>query len=489
MIPVLLIGIPLLAGLIGFSLKDVVAKRWALFASLLTLGVMVTGLCLPASSDMLTFSADWMGGNLKTQFAVSLDGMGKMLCLLTTLAFPIIFISTWKEEYANARNFFGLMLLSQTGLIGVFLASDALLFYIFWELALIPVYFLASQWGGERRIAATFKFFIYTFLGSLMMLIGIIYLYFHTPGHSFALASFYQAHLQITNEGQSWLFWFIFIAFAVKMPIFPFHTWQPDTYEQSPPAVTMVLSGLMVKMGLFGILRWLAPVLPMGTYLWGDTVSALCIIGMIYASLIAMRQNDLKRLVAYSSIAHMGLMCLTIFATTTIGIQGVMIQMFNHGINIIGLWVVVYLIEKQFKTRKISELGGLAAKAPGLTLMFVIIVLANIALPLTNAFIGEFLMFTGVYTSRVTNYNVVFTATAGLTVILAAVYMLNMVQKVFYGPANALTVKAMDVRFFEKCLLTVVVLIILVFGVYPQPLIRLTQDSVDLLMSKMFVKP
>ena len=488
MIPVLLIGIPLLAGLIGFSLKDAAAKRWALFASLLTLAVIVTGICLPADSSLLKFSTDWMG-SLNSRFAVSMDGMGKILCLLTALSFPIIFISTWNEDYVKAKNFFGLMLLSLTGLLGVFLASDALLFYIFWELALIPVYFLASQWGGERRIAATFKFFIYTFLGSLMMLIGIIYIYFHTPGHSFALSAFYQAHLQITNETQSWLFWFIFVAFAVKMPIFPFHTWQPDTYEQSPPAVTMVLSGLMVKMGLFGILRWLAPVLPMGTYLWGDTVSALCIIGMIYASLIALRQDDLKRLVAYSSIAHMGLMCLTIFATTTIGIQGVMIQMFNHGINIIGLWVVVYLIEKQFKTRKISELGGLAANAPVLTMMLVIIVLANIALPLTNAFIGEFLMFTGIYTSHATNYNVVFVATAGLTVILSAVYMLNMVQKVFYGPANALTGKAKDIQVSEKWLLSFIVLIILVFGIYPEPLIRLTQGSVDLLMSKMFVKP
>ncbi len=433
MIPVLLIGIPLLAGLIGFSLKDAAAKKWALFASLLTLGVMVAGIFLPDDSNLLRFSVDWMG-SLKSQFAISLDGMGKILSLLTALAFPIIFIATWNESYNKARNFFSLMLLSLTGLLGVFLASDALLFYIFWELALIPVYFLASQWGGERRIAATFKFFIYTFLGSLMMLIGIIYIYFHTPGHSFALAAFYQAHLQIANETQSWLFWFIFVAFAVKMPIFPFHTWQPDAYEQSPPAVTMVLSGLMVKMGLFGIMRWLAPVLPMGTYLWGDTVSTLCIIGMIYASLIAMRQDDLKRLVAYSSIAHMGLMCLAIFATTAIGIQGVMIQMFNHGINIIGLWVVVYLIEKQYGTRKISELGGLAARAPGLTMMLVIIALANIALPLTNAFIGEFLMFTGIYTSHATSYNIVFVATAGLTVILAAVYMLNMVQKVFYGP-------------------------------------------------------
>ena len=193
------------------------------------------------------------------------------------------------------------------------------------------------------------------------------------------------------------------------MPIFPFHTWQPDTYEQSPTAVTMVLSGLMVKMGVFGLIRWLAPVLPMGTYMWGDTVSTLSIIGMIYASLIAMQQDDLKRLVAYSSIAHIGLMCVAIFATTEPGIQGVMIQMFNHGINIIGLWIVVFLIEKQFGTRKISELGGLAAKAPVLTLMLVIITLANIALPLTNGFIGEFLMFTGIYSSRATTYNVIFT--------------------------------------------------------------------------------
>jgi NADH-quinone oxidoreductase subunit M len=488
MVPVLLIGIPLLAGLIGFSLKDTVSKSWALFASFLVLGVVIAGICMAGDDKMLQINEPWME-SLGARFAIGLEGPGKILCVLTALAFPVIFISTWKEDYKKANNFFALMLLSEAGLLGVFLAADALLFYFFWELALIPVYFLASQWGGERRVAATFKFFIYTFLGSLMMLIGLVYIYFHTPTHSFALSAFYQAHLQISNGKQSWLFWFIFIAFAVKMPIFPFHTWQPDTYEQSAPAVTMVLSGLMVKMGLFGILRWLAPVLPMGTYLWGDTVSALCVIGMIYASLIAMRQDDLKRLVAYSSIAHMGLMCLAIFATTEIGMQGVMIQMFNHGINIIGLWILVYLLEKQFKTRKISELGGLAAKAPALTIFFVVITLANVALPLTNAFIGEFLMFSGIYTSHATIYNVVFVATAGLTVILAAVYMLNMVQRVFYGPLNAHTAMAVDIRTYEKWVLALIVVIILAFGVYPEPLIRLTHHSVETLLSKMFVKP
>ncbi len=488
MVPVLLIGIPLLAGLIGFSLKDAAAKSWALFASILVLGVSLTGICLPKSSKQLLFSTPWMG-SLGSHFAISLDGTAQILCLLTALAFPVIFISTWKEEYKKANHFFSLMLLSQTGLLGVFLAGDALLFYFFWELALIPVYFLASQWGGEKRIAATFKFFIYTFLGSLMMLIGILYIYFHTRDHSFALSAFYQAHIQIPAATQSWLFWLIFLAFAVKMPIFPFHTWQPDTYEQSPTAVTMVLSGVMVKMGVFGVLRWLAPVLPMGTYMWGDTVSGLCIIGMIYASLIAMRQDDLKRLVAYSSIAHMGLMCLAIFATTEAGIQGVMIQMFNHGINIIGLWIVVYLIEKQFNTRRISELGGIAAKAPVLTTMLVIITLANIALPLTNAFIGEFLMFSGVYSSKATSYNVVFTVFAAVTIILSAVYMLNMVQRVFYGPLNGRTENAVDIRTNEKMVLGFLVILILLIGVYPEPLFRLTQGAVDSLLAKMYLKP
>jgi NADH-quinone oxidoreductase subunit M len=488
MIPVLLIGIPLLAGLIGFSLKDAAAKGWSLFTTLLVLAVSLAGISMSRPSSALAFSTPWLG-SLNSHFSVQMDGTGQILCLLTALAFPVILISTWSAEYKKAHNFFALMLLSQAGLMGVFVATDALLFYFFWELALIPVYFLASQWGGEKRVAATFKFFIYTFLGSLMMLIGLIYIYFHTRDHSFSMAAFYEAHLQIPGGTQTWLFWFIFVAFAVKMPIFPFHTWQPDTYEQSPTAVTMVLSGIMVKMGVFGVLRWLAPVLPLGTYIWGDTVSALCIIGMIYASLIAMRQDDLKRMVAYSSIAHIGLMCMAIFATTEAGLQGVMIQMFNHGINIIGLWIVVYLIEKQFNTRKISELGGLAAKAPGLTIMLVIITLANIALPLTNAFIGEFLMFSGIYSSKVTQYNVVFLATSILTVILSAVYMLNMVQRVFYGPTNTLTAKGVDIKINEKIVLGFIVVLIVLIGVYPEPLFRIAQDAVDSLLAKMFVKP
>jgi len=476
------------SGFIGFFIKSSsTAKSWSLFSSIITLIISLTGIVLYNDNAHLQFNAEWIPA-LNSRFAVRLDGMGQILCLLTAVSFPIIFIATWREEYKNAKNFYALMLLSQTGLMGVFLSMDALLFYFFWELALVPVYFLASQWGGERRIQATFKFFIYTFVGSLFMLVGIIFLYFHTKDHSFSIESFYALRTTISSQDQSWLFWLFFVAFAIKMPIFPFHTWQPDTYEQSSTAVTMVLSGIMVKMGLFGLIRWLAPVLPIGTWAWGDTASALCIIGMIYASLLAIRQNDLKRMVAYSSIAHIGLMCLAVFATTQISMQGVMIQMFNHGINIIGLWIVVDLIERQFHTRKLNELGGLALKAPSLAILLVVIALANVALPLTNAFIGEFMMFSGIYGSVATKYNVVFTVTAGISIILSAVYMLNMIQKVFYGNSNALTANAKDIRANEKIILAVIVVLILVVGIYPQPVFELTKGIVDTILAKMNYK-
>ncbi|MBS1947153.1 MAG: NADH-quinone oxidoreductase subunit M [Bacteroidetes bacterium] len=488
MIPVLFILIPLLSGLIGFFIKNKnTAKNWSLFASIVVFAVSVCGLALSKTSTALHYSAEWLP-SLGSKFSVAMDGLSQILTLLTSISFPVIFIATYNTEYKNAGNFYALMLLAQAGLMGVFVATDALLFYFFWELALIPFYFLCSTWGGEKRIQATFKFFIYTFTGSLLMLIGIIYLYQLTSDHSFSLESFYRLKSIISAKDQTWIFWIFFIAFAIKMPIFPFHTWQPDTYEQSATAVTMVLSGVMVKMGLFGLLRWLAPVVAGGTWLWGDTASALCIIGMVYASLIAIQQDDLKRLVAYSSIAHIGLMCLAVFATTQTGLQGVMIQMFNHGINIIALWIVVELIERKLGTRKISELGGLAQKAPALAVLLMIVALANIALPLTNAFVGEFLMFSGIYTSTATTYNIVFTVAAGINIILSAVYMLNMIQKVFFGNTNALTENAKDIQWNEKLILAALVIVIIAIGVYPQPVLDLTKTTVDTIITKMNFK-
>lgn len=460
----------------------------ALLASFVTLAVALLALTIRPGSNDLVFRTDWMQ-TLGSSFSVKMDGMGLILCLLNAVAFPIIFISTWGTQYKNSPRFFALMLLTQAGMMGVFLAMDALLFYFFWELALIPAYFLCSQWGGERRIQVTFKFFVYTFLGSLLMLLGLLYIYFQTPERSFDIEAFYNAKNVLSANQQSWLFWLLFIAFAIKMPIFPFHTWQPDTYEQSNTATTMVLSGVMVKMGVFALLRWLLPVLPFASWSWGDTISRLAIVGMLYASLVAIRQNDLKRLVAYSSIAHIGLMCLAIFAESKSGMQGVMIQMFNHGVNIIGLWIIIEMIERQYGTRKISELGGIAHKAPILAIFVVVIALANIALPLTNGFIGEFLMFNGIFNSTVTKYNVLFTVLAGLTIIFAAIYTLNMIRKVFYGEQSALTSTPLKLGWYEITGLGAIVLIVLAMGIYPQAMLNLTNDISDSILKNADITP
>lgn len=476
MIPVLLIVIPLLSGLVSFFIKDAkAAKGWALLSSVVTLLVSLAGIFLYHQAANLHYDAPWLQ-TLGSRFTVGLDGMGQMLCLLNAIAMPLIFAATYKNHYRNPGAFYALMLLTQAGMMGVFTSYDLLLFYFFWELALIPAYFLCSQWGGEKRIAVTFKFFIYTFVGSLLMLIGILYLYYKNPEQSFALKDIYATAL--SNGDQAWVFWMFFIAFAIKMPVFPFHTWQPDTYEQAPTAATMVLSGVMVKMGIFAVLRWLIPVFPAATDQFSQLIIVLSVIGMLYASLIAIRQDDIKRLIAYSSIAHIGLMCAAIFAQQRVGLEGVMIQMFNHGVNVIGLWIVADAIESKLGTRKFSQLGGLAQKAPALAILFVVMALANVALPLTNAFVGEFLMFNGLF-----RYDIWTTAVAGLSIILAAVYTLNMVQKIFYGPTTMLSEQAGEAKSNVQWTLAVLAIVIIVLGVYPQPMLELTKDSVNAIVA------
>ncbi|NCT93665.1 MAG: NADH-quinone oxidoreductase subunit M [Chitinophagaceae bacterium] len=478
MIPVLLILIPLITGLVTCFLKETgLARTWAMLSALATLAVAVTGIYF-YSPAQLSFDAAWLPA-LGSRFTLSLDGMGKMLVLLTAISYPVIFLATNRNNYPKASSFYALMLLTQAGLMGVFVATDALVFYFFWELALIPVYFLCSIWGGEKRIATTFKFFIYTFIGSLLMLIGILYMYFQTADHSFAWKAFYSTAL--SGGQQAFLFWLFFIAFGIKMPVFPLHTWQPDAYEQSPTATTMVLSGIMVKMGLFGVVRWLIPFFPEAVHQAGHIVIILAVIGMLYASFIAIRQDDLKRLIAYSSIAHIGLMCAALFVGNNIGMEGVMVQMFNHGINVIGLWIVADAIEQQLGTRKLSELGGLAQKAPALAILLVVLAFANIALPLTNAFVGEFLMFNGLF-----RYNIWIAAVACISIILAAVYTLNMVQKIFYGEPSTATANATDVSGNIRLALVLVVLLVIFLGVYPQPVIDLTKDTVQAVLA---VKP
>lgn len=470
MLTVLLILIPLITGLLTFGLKGSGPKVLGLISSLASLAVVAGALIqFQTAPEALQLSVPWIP-QLGARFQVGLDGMGAMLCLLTAIAFLLVFITIYNRDYERPGSFYGLMLLSQAGLVGVFTAYDAMLFYVFWELALIPVYFLCSMWGGEKRIPVTFKFFVYTFAGSLLMLVGIIYLYLQSPDKSFSYASF--TNLNLPAQEQSWLFWLLFVAFAIKMPIFPFHTWQPDTYEQSPTPVTMILSGVMVKMGLFGIIRWLIPVLPQGSYMWSDVAIVLSVIGIIYASCIAIVQTDFKRLIAYSSIAHIGLMSASIFAHNEQSLQGLQVQMFNHGINIIGLWIIVEIIQQRLNIKNMEEMGGIASYAPRMAIFLVIVALANIALPLTNGFVGEFLMFSGLF-----QYNVWVMAVAGLGVILAAVYTLNMLQKVIFGQSNTLTSTVTDLQNTELVALSIIVIIILFLGFYPKPILELVNST------------
>ena len=474
MILILLILIPLLSGILSFAVKGDGAKVLALISSVLTLAVSVYVSGVNYSGP-ISYIHDWIP-ILGTHFSLMGDGMSSMLCLLTGIVVTVVMIVNVNKEVEKPGAFYGVLLLSQAGLMGVFLAYDALVFYVFWELALIPVYFLCSKWGGEKRIAVTFKFFVYTFVGSLMMLAGLIYLSMQTQGmSSYAWADIVRAGSSLPAGTQVWLFWLIFIAFAIKMPIFPFHTWQPDTYEQSPTPVTIILSALMVKMGLFAILRWLLPVLPAGVAYWSDTVVILSVIGIVYASCIAIVQTDLKRLVAYSSIAHMGLMCAAAFSHSNIGMHGIMVQMFNHGINITGMWLMVSMIESRWGTRDMTKLGGMATAAPQMAIALVIISLANIALPLTNGFVGEFMLFNGLFSGGITVMVV-----AGLGIILGAVYTLNMIQKAAYGQVTAMVVKK-DMSMNEYLGIGIIIVLILFLGVYPKPLLDLTSGIASMI--------
>jgi NADH-quinone oxidoreductase subunit M len=475
----LIIFIPLLAGALAFTVKGEGVKGLALVSSLITLGISCWATCT-AYTESFSFSVPWIP-SLGTHFALLADGMSTMLCLLTAIVLPVVIITNWNKTVDKPWAFYGFMLLSQAGLLGVFLASDALLFYFFWELALIPVYFLCSRWGGEKRIPVTFKFFVYTFVGSLMMLAGIIYLASQTSGpDAYSWDSIVKAGTALPLQQQQIVFWLIFIAFAIKMPIFPFHTWQPDTYEQSPTPVTIILSALMVKMGLYAVLRWLFPVLPQGVAYWSDTVVILSIIGIVYASFLAIVQTDIKRLVAYSSIAHMGLMSAAAFSSSNVGMHGIMVQMFNHGINITGMWLVVSMIENRWGTRDMTKLGGMANVAPKMAIALVIISLANIALPLTNGFVGEFMLFNGLF-SGASPYHITFMVIAGLGVILGAIYTLNMVQKTAYGETAEMVI-AKDITANEYVGLFIIIGIILLLGVYPKPLLDMTAGIAKMLV-------
>jgi NADH-quinone oxidoreductase subunit M len=477
MLAVLLIGIPLIFGLVVFFTRGIAARNLSLGASLLefivSLVAVYTYKCNP-SATTLAIDCTWIQ-SLGIHFSIALDGLSILMVLLTTFLVPLIIITSFKNIYHNVHNFYGLVLIMQMALAGVFMANDGFLFYVFWELALIPIYFICLIWGGENRGAITFKFFVYTLFGSLFMLVGLIYLYHHTnPGgaRSWAIHDLYNAGRSLTASQQGAVFWLIFIAFAVKMPIFPFHTWQPDTYVNAPTQGTMLLSGIMLKMGTFGVIKWILPVVPLGLERWGFTAIGLSVIGIVYASCIAIAQKDFKRLIAYSSIAHVGLIAAGILSSTQQGIQGALMQMLAHGVNVVGLFFIADILLRHTGTREIDRLGGIRNMNGNFAVMFLIIMLGAVALPLTNGFVGEFLLINGVY-----QYNATLAGFAGLTIILGAVYFLRSYQNIMLGERTDSNVAFGPLAASDKLVLIIICATILFFGVYPKPLNDIAEEG------------
>jgi NADH-quinone oxidoreductase subunit M len=425
--------------------------------------------------EQLGFHIPWVP-SLGIKFSVALDGLNLLLVLLTSLLVPFIVLSSFKN-HDRSSSFYALILIMQSALVGVFTAMDGFLFYIFWELALIPIYFICLIWGGEGRGKITLKFFIYTLGGSLVMLVALIFLYLKTPDHSFAIDSLYTAGRSLPIVYQTIIFWSMFFAFAIKMPVFPFHTWQPDTYSVAPAQGTMLLSGIMLKMGIYGVIRWLIPMVPMAVKEWGEVAILLSVIGIVYASCIAFVQNDFKRLIAYSSIAHVGLISAGIFTLSVSGVQGAMIQMISHGIVVVALFYIIEIIADRTKTYNLSQLGGIRNVAPMLTSVYLIVLLGSVALPFTSGFVGEFLLI-----SSLVKYKIWIGAVAGLTIILGAVYMLLSFQKSMLGETNGVTALLTDLTSHEKLVLYPLVILIILIGVYPAPLLAISEKAVtDLL--------
>ncbi|GGF17478.1 complex I subunit 4 family protein [Hymenobacter cavernae] len=476
MLTALLLFFPLAAALLLHFFKGGTARVVAFGAALLEFVLAVVVAIASKSSSATQFAIDqpWIASS-GIRFHIGLDGLSLLLVLLTTFLVPLIMLASFRHEYKNASAFYALILFMQTGLIGVFVSLDAFLFYFFWEVALIPIYFIAGVWGGERRIQVTFKFFLYTIIGSLFMLAAFVYLYFQTgvngAPRSSDLLAFY--NLSLSAAEQSWLFWLIFIAFAVKMPVFPFHTWQPDTYTESPAPATMLLSGIMLKMGIYGTLRWLLPVVPLGVSQWSKPVMVLAVIGIIYGAIIAIRQRDMKRLIAYSSLSHVGLMAAGVFSLTQLGLQGAVIQMLAHGVNAVGMFFVIDCIERRTGTREIADLGGLTRHTPVLSVTFLVMLLSTVALPLTAGFVGEFLLLAGVY-----EYSAWLGAIAGLTIIFAAVYLLRMFQRVMLGPDTSFTATIRDLTGAELAVLVPLILLVFWIGLFPNTFLHISEPSI-----------
>ncbi|MGJ1205917.1 complex I subunit 4 family protein [Sphingobacterium lactis] len=475
----ILLLLPVISALILAFIKINSAKWAALLLSLVQLGLTIPFICnfVPDASIQFAQSWNWIQ-SLGIQFKIGLDGISLPMLILTNGLIPFIILASFGHDQKGG--FYSLVSFMQAGLVLVFISLDAFSFYVGWEAALIPIYFICALWGDGDRIRVNMKFFVYTFFGSLLMLIAIIYLYQQTGGKDVSWAALTQ--LELASGAQNWVFWAFFIAFAIKIPLFPLHTWQPDTYTHAPAAGTMLLSGIMLKMGLFGLLRWLLPLAPDAVAQYGYIALIMSVIGVVYGSIIAFKMNDAKRLIAYSSIAHVGLIAAGIFSLTQEGIQGAILQMLNHGISVVGLFFAIDILQRRTGTRELSQLGGLATQMPILAICFLIIIMGAIGLPLTNGFIGEFLLLKGLFS--IPEYGVWYAVIAGTTLIFGAVYMLRLFQKTMLGQIDAKHVSVADISGYEFLVLGLIVILVVVIGILPNGLLHLSEASVTNLIQQ-----
>ena len=406
----------------------------------------------------------WLGETV--HFQLGIDGISFFLLLLTNMLIPVIVLSINSDKRLAL---IPLILFMQAGLNGVFMAQDGLLFYLFWELAMIPIYFITLMYSERDAFATTIRFFVYTFIGSLAMLASLIFLGSKSLNGSFAYTDLYNVQLSFAES--IWVGAGFLLAFAVKIPLFPFHVWQPNTYTYAPAQGSMLLSGIMLKMGLYGVLRWYFPMATESIDFYQPIIMTLAVIGVIYGAIIAMRQDDMKRLIAYSSISHVGLIAAGLFALNSSGFQGGLLQMFVHGINVVGLFVAVNIIERNFGTRNLNELGGIAQKNKLFTVLFFLVIIGTVAAPLTNGFPGEFLLLKSIF-----DYQATYAVFAGLTIIFCAVYMLRMFQFSMLGECNTET-ENKTIPIAQLIPLFVVAFFVISIGFFPQWYLDLFQNS------------
>lgn len=428
-------------------------------------------------------------------YFMAIDGISLMLVLLTTFLMPIMILGAWNSIDQKVKSFHVCLFVLQSAMLGSFLALDAVLFYVFWELSLVPMYFIVGIWGGARRIYATVKFFIYTMSGSVLMLLAIIFMMQLTPevtggNISASILDFYKLNIPFVSgeffTPQTLLFFAFALAFAIKVPIFPVHTWLPDAHVEAPTAGSVVLASIMLKMGTYAFIRWVIPMFPEATEHYAWLFILLGVIGIIYGALVAMIQPDIKKLIAYSSVSHMGYVIVGLFTINAIGVNGGLYQMLNHGISTGALFLLIGMIYERTHTREIAKYGGLASAVPWYTIFFVIITTSSIGVPLTNGFVGEFLILLGAY-----KYNP-WVATFSVTgVILGAVYMLWMVKRVFFGPKGEIVLNSekdkhhvlSDMSVREWVVLVPLVILVFWMGIFPNHFMNYSKASVDYLIT------